>query len=139
MLLGRKKILLWPNFIFKYDSILLISKGPVGNCTTVYVLLNFHRKSIVFCVAMFGMELYVLKSISTTYYSPYISYGGKKSFTWLRASVPDTVTVSEDMITFTDPKTRNLNINVHRWQGSPVAFVRNCIDRWLYYQNIWSV
>lgn len=75
----------------------------------------FTGNSLFFPSITFGIELYDAKSIGPTYHSPYNSSGGKKLHTRFAASVPVTVTVSEDMLTFTDQKTiKSLNINDHR-------------------------
>lgn len=57
------------------------------------------------------MELYVVNSINTAYRSTYASSAVKKLHTRFEESIPDTVIVSEDILTFTDTKTiKILNI-----------------------------
>lgn len=64
----------------------------------------------------------------------------KTSHTRFAGSVPDTVTVSDDMLTFTYPEMlKSLNVDDRRWQCSPDAFACNCNERRLYYRNTSSV
>lgn len=52
-------------------------------------------------------------------------------------SVPDKVTVSENMLIFTDPKTiKSVTINGHRWRCLPTTCARNCNENQFYFQNI---
>ena len=76
---------------------------------------RFTGNSLFFPSITFGIELYAVQCIKPTYHSPYNSKGVKKLHTRFAASVPVTVTVSDDMLKFTDQKTiKILNINDHR-------------------------